>query len=168
VHNNRSTLAVLAGTALLAGCVARPAPRPVAPAPAVYEEPAGPGPRLVSAVQLELIRIGYLGGRADGVLGPRTSGAIRRFESTSGLPVDGTPSWPLLRRLRATASASGGKWVTPAAPGSEPPPGGWVPPSGAGGGTAAPPAPAAAPTPPAGGSSSSGNWVAPAAPAGNQ
>jgi peptidoglycan hydrolase-like protein with peptidoglycan-binding domain len=159
VHHCRSTLAALAGAALLGGCVARPAPEPVAPAPAVYEAPAVPGRNLVHAVQIELIRIGYLGGPPDGVLGPHTSAAISRFERANRLPVDGTPSRPLLRRLRATASA-GGQWVGPAQAG-EPPAGGWVSPSTPGGTGAAPANP-----PPA--NPSGGNWVAPAAPpAGN-
>ena len=156
MRHHRSTLAVLAGAALLSGCAVRPAPRPVEPAPVVEEAPVGPGPGLVRAVQLELIRTGYFGGRADGVLGPRTGAAISRFESANGLPVDGAPSWRLLRRLRATASAGGGRWVNPAkpreaapapevgpAPEAAPPPANsWVAPSGPAPGPAVPPPPA--------------------------
>ncbi len=64
--------------------------------------PPGPGTGLTYAVQQQLIRLGYLGGPADGVAGPRTSVAISQYESVSGLPVDGFPSPPLLARLQAT------------------------------------------------------------------
>ncbi len=62
----------------------------------------GPDPNLTRAVQVQLIRLGYLHGAADGVFGPQTSNAISQFESVSGMPVDGTPSPPLLNRLQNT------------------------------------------------------------------
>jgi hypothetical protein len=74
---------------------------PVAPAPAAYPPPASSG-SLTQAVQIQLIRLGYLQGPADGVLGPQTSGAISNFERATGLPVDGAPSPALLARLQAT------------------------------------------------------------------
>lgn len=64
--------------------------------------PPGPDISLTQAVQMELIRLGYLRGAADGVVGPQTASAISQFESMSGLPVDGYPSAPLLARLHAT------------------------------------------------------------------
>jgi hypothetical protein len=64
--------------------------------------PSGPDPNLTMAVQRQLIRLGYLRGGADGVVGPMTGSAISQFESVSGLPVDGMPSPPLLARLQAT------------------------------------------------------------------
>jgi hypothetical protein len=72
------------------------APPPPPPPPGV------PDPRLTQAVQTQLIRLGYLRGVADGVMGPMTSSAISQYESRSGLPVDGLPSPDLLRRLQAT------------------------------------------------------------------
>lgn len=146
VRHYRSTLAALAGAALLSGCAVR-TPPPPEPAPVVYEAPVEPGRGLVRAVQFELIRTGYLGGVADGVFGPRTSAAIRRFESANGLPVDGSPSRPLLHRLRVSASTGRGKWVGPrpgpeAPAAAEAPASGWVAPSG-------PPPEAAPPGPPA-------------------
>lgn len=57
---------------------------------------------LTRAVQMQLIRLGYMRPPADGVSGPRTSAAISQFESVSGLPVDGVPSPPLLGRLQQT------------------------------------------------------------------
>jgi membrane-bound lytic murein transglycosylase B len=64
--------------------------------------PPGPDASLTYAVQTQLIRLGYMRPPADGVSGPRTSGAISQYESVSGLPVDGYPSPPLLARLQAT------------------------------------------------------------------
>ena len=57
---------------------------------------------LTRAVQMQLIRLGYMRPPADGVSGPQTSAAISQFESVSGLPVDGVPSPPLLARLQQT------------------------------------------------------------------
>jgi hypothetical protein len=68
------------------------------PPPSSY----GPDPGLTAAVQQQLIRLGYLHGGADGVVGPQTASAISQYESVSGMPVDGTPSPPLLARLQAT------------------------------------------------------------------
>jgi peptidoglycan hydrolase-like protein with peptidoglycan-binding domain len=67
--------------------------------------PYGYGPDMTRAVQVQLMRLGYLrGGVADGVAGPQTASAISQYqyESVSGLPVDGMPSPPLLARLQAT------------------------------------------------------------------
>ena len=75
-----------------------------APAPAAYAPPppAASSGSLTQAVQVQLIRLGYLPPPADGVLGPQTSAAISNFERATGMPVDGAPSPPLLARLRAT------------------------------------------------------------------
>jgi Putative peptidoglycan binding domain len=75
-----------------------------APAPAAYAPPPPPASHgsLTQAVQIQLIRLGYLQGPADGVLGPQTSAAISNFERATGMPVDGAPSPPLLARLQAT------------------------------------------------------------------
>jgi hypothetical protein len=64
----------------------------------------GPPPYigLTRPVQVQLIRLGYMPPPADGNFGPRTSDAIARFESTSGMPVDGVPSPGLLATLQAT------------------------------------------------------------------
>ncbi len=64
--------------------------------------PPGSSYDLTRAVQMQLIRLGYLHAAADGVVGPQTSAAISQYESVSGLPVDGMPSGPLLARLQAT------------------------------------------------------------------
>jgi peptidoglycan hydrolase-like protein with peptidoglycan-binding domain len=51
-------------------------------------------------VQVRLIGLGLLRGRAGGVMGPQTSSAISQFESGSALPVDSVPLPPLLARLQ--------------------------------------------------------------------
>jgi len=80
-------------------------------APAYVEAPAGSG--LVRAVQRELIRLGYLGGPADGVPGARTRDAISRYEGANRFAVDGTPSRELLASLRSSTSVVRRSWVTP-------------------------------------------------------
>lgn len=54
---------------------------------AVYQ--SGSTGDTVVTIQKKLIRWGYLDGEADGVYGPRTAAAIRRFQSINGLKVDG-------------------------------------------------------------------------------
>jgi peptidoglycan hydrolase-like protein with peptidoglycan-binding domain len=63
--------------------------------------PGGDYSGLVRATQEQLIRLGYLHGPADGVMGPSTSTAISHYEQVAGLPVDGAPSPGLLARLQA-------------------------------------------------------------------
>jgi hypothetical protein len=64
--------------------------------------PAASSGSLTQAVQMQLIRLGYLQGSADGVLGPQTISAISNFERAVEMPVDGQPSPALLSRLQAT------------------------------------------------------------------
>jgi hypothetical protein len=42
----------------------------------------------ITQIQTRLIQLGYLGGRADGVWGPRSQSALRSFKSANGLPVN--------------------------------------------------------------------------------
>ncbi len=73
--------------------------------PMMVQAPPPPpfaGPDLTRAVQTQLIRLGYMRGPADGVVGPNTASAISQFQGVSGLQVDGSPSPPLLARLQAT------------------------------------------------------------------
>ncbi len=117
-------------------------------APVVVAAPSGPAPDpLVRSSQVELIRLGYLHGGADGYMGPKTRAAIAGFEQANALPVDGSPSPALLARLQSTPTGA------PAATASAPV--NWVAPTGSASGPAsAPPAAAPAPAAPAG-------WVAP-------
>jgi len=56
-------------------------------------------------IQQILNRLGFDAGSADGLLGPRTRGAIRTFQKEFSLPPDGYPSPGLLQRLRTLATA---------------------------------------------------------------
>lgn len=51
------------------------------------------------ALQRGLTRAGFDAGTPDGVLGKKTEAAIRAYQQAKGLPVTGTPSPELLRRL---------------------------------------------------------------------
>jgi peptidoglycan hydrolase-like protein with peptidoglycan-binding domain len=53
-----------------------------------------------TAVQQELTRRGYRPGPIDGVLGPQTRAAIRKYQRQHGLPVTGEVSLELLNHLR--------------------------------------------------------------------
>lgn len=53
----------------------------------------------VSALQRQLIEIGYLRGRADGIFGPATEGALRSFQRESGIRADGICGPATLRQL---------------------------------------------------------------------
>lgn len=79
-------------------------PPPGAYAPAGMPLSAAPVPerdRLTQAVQVELNRLGYLNGPADGIPGPQTVGAIQSFQASHGMPVDGVPSPDLLDQMRS-------------------------------------------------------------------
>jgi membrane-bound lytic murein transglycosylase B len=51
-------------------------------------------------LQRRLTALGYDTGGADGVFGPDTASAIRRFQAANGMTPDGYPSSALLTRLR--------------------------------------------------------------------
>jgi peptidoglycan hydrolase-like protein with peptidoglycan-binding domain len=115
----------------------------------------GPAPDpLVRSTQSELIRLGYLHGSADGLIGERTRNAIAAFEQGSGMPTDGAASPQLLARLQSTpaggsSATASADWVAPA--GSRPPAAtaaGWVAPTNG--------APVATPA-----AATSSGWVAP-------
>lgn len=57
---------------------------------------------LVEMLQLGLLRSGYLSGSADGLFGPKTEAALRRFQRNFGLEVTGAldaKTWEILRRF---------------------------------------------------------------------
>lgn len=66
--------------------------------PVYYAQPAADG-SLIVAVQQVLARAGYYRGAIDGIIGPRTIRAIRAFERSRGLPVDGRIDSALLARM---------------------------------------------------------------------
>jgi peptidoglycan hydrolase-like protein with peptidoglycan-binding domain len=51
-------------------------------------------------VQWILNRLGYLDGASDGVMGPQSTAAIRRYQGDRGLAVTGVPTMDLLGKLR--------------------------------------------------------------------
>jgi len=58
------------------------------------------GAREISAIQAELRRLGYYEGPVDGIVGPMTRSAIRRFQAQNDLPVTGLPSAGLRNELQ--------------------------------------------------------------------
>jgi hypothetical protein len=64
-----------------------------------YTPTYGYNASMVAAVQRRLGELGYYHGVVDGVIGPRTRGAIAAFESRNGLVVDASISRLLLDRL---------------------------------------------------------------------
>lgn len=55
----------------------------------------------VQALQQALNARGFDSGTADGLVGPATRGALRRWQASVGLPADGFPTLELLQRLQA-------------------------------------------------------------------
>ena len=51
-------------------------------------------------VQYILNRLGYLNAATDGVMGPKSTAAIRRYQGDRGLAITGVPSMELLTKLR--------------------------------------------------------------------
>lgn len=68
------------------------------------EPPAGPDKRIVWLQKL-LKRAGYEFGPIDGMVGPKTAAAIKRFQKAAGLPVSGMFDPATVARLRAMAEA---------------------------------------------------------------
>ncbi len=68
-----------------------------------HERPLSRDERL--DLQRLLAARGLLNGTPDGVVGPMTRAALRRFQQEIGVPADGFPTAALLERLRASAPA---------------------------------------------------------------
>ena len=54
----------------------------------------------VAELQTALNARGFASGQPDGVMGPATRAALRRFQRSAGLPADGYPTPELLIRLQ--------------------------------------------------------------------
>ena len=65
--------------------------------------PPADAPRLsraqVEAMQQKLAMLGFSAGEVDGVLGPATRDALRRFQQQRGMVADGFPDTPVLQAL---------------------------------------------------------------------
>ncbi|MGE3772234.1 MAG: peptidoglycan-binding protein [Gammaproteobacteria bacterium] len=68
-------------------------------APAGYPQPAYDN--VVAAIQNDLNRLGYAAGAADGVIGPRTSEAIRRYQRDHNLLIDGRATPELVDHIQS-------------------------------------------------------------------
>ena len=55
----------------------------------------------MTALQNALNARGHASGEADGMMGPATRDAIRRWQRSVGLPADGYPTLEMLQRLQA-------------------------------------------------------------------
>ncbi len=53
------------------------------------------------ALQAALNERGFASGTPDGLMGPATRGALRRFQRSLGLAADGYPTLDLLQHLQA-------------------------------------------------------------------
>lgn len=70
----------------------------------------------LKALQQALNEMGYDAGTADGMMGPLTQTALRRFQAVHGLPVDGYPAPSVIEQVRqayAEAKATGQLVLTP-------------------------------------------------------
>jgi peptidoglycan hydrolase-like protein with peptidoglycan-binding domain len=118
LHNSLSVLFV--GVLFLAGCAgapetpsapprATPPPQPTRPppAPAAQPRPQQPDPAAsvegmtVFEMQERLNELGYKLGIVDGVAGPRTVEALKKFQSDNKLSPTGTIDTDTIRKLRA-------------------------------------------------------------------
>ncbi len=114
-------------TAVEPSYVYAPPPKPTYVTPPSYGyrygDAAAQRAELTMAVQSELSALGYNPGPVDGINGPRTSSAIRGYQSRYGFIVDGRVSLGLLDHIRVTRSklasgepATSGTPLTPGTP----------------------------------------------------
>ncbi|MCZ8182100.1 MAG: peptidoglycan-binding domain-containing protein [Beijerinckiaceae bacterium] len=88
---------------------ARPVPAPAAPVAAKPAEPppaAAPSDPLLADIQRELTRRGFYKGEAHGRPGTATTQAIRDYQFSQRVPVDGRPSEALLKDLQSASRAA--------------------------------------------------------------
>jgi peptidoglycan hydrolase-like protein with peptidoglycan-binding domain len=90
-----------------------PAAAAAAPAAAPAAPPAARGQANVLGIQKALQRLGYDPGKIDGVSGPQTHAAIKKFQAASGLAADGIPG---AKTQAALAKALAGGAAARAAP----------------------------------------------------
>jgi DNA invertase Pin-like site-specific DNA recombinase/peptidoglycan hydrolase-like protein with peptidoglycan-binding domain len=116
-----ATLVLLAGTGT---CVASSGSQGLLPAKMADAAPldlgsgfgAGPEARRVKTLQRALRRLGWAPGPVDGLFGPRTESAVRRFQAARGLTVDGVAgrmTWHSLDRALERPLTRGAGFATP-------------------------------------------------------
>lgn len=82
-------------------------------------EPGALSTTQVQALQRQLNELGYAAGTPDGLAGPRTQAALRRFQSANRLPADGYPGPTVAAKLQAVyaeAAGAGKLSLAPAPP----------------------------------------------------
>ena len=115
-----SPLSVILGAMLvLAGCAGEPTSSPSAPGattpPQTRPQPAPPAPlrpqppepppaiddnMTTFELQERLNQLGYKLGTVDGVIGPRTVEALKKYQSDNSLPATGTLDIQTIKKLR--------------------------------------------------------------------
>ena len=115
-HLHKSLSVLFVGALLLAGCAgapetpssapAAPPPQPSRPQPAPATTPQ-PAPAVnvegmtIFEMQERLNELGYKLGTVDGVSGPRTVEALKKFQSDNKLPPTGAIDPETIRKLRS-------------------------------------------------------------------
>ena len=115
-HLHKSLSVLFVGALLLAGCAgapetpssapAAPPPQPSRPQPAPASTPQ-PAPAVnvegmtIFEMQERLNELGYKLGTVDGVSGPKTAEALKKFQSDNKLPPTGTIDPETIRKLRS-------------------------------------------------------------------
>ncbi len=115
-HLHKSLSVLFVGALLLAGCAgapetprsapATPPPQPSRPqpAPAATQQPqpaVSVEGMTIFEMQERLNELGYKVGTVDGVSGPRTVEALKKFQSDNKLPPTGTIDPETIRKLRS-------------------------------------------------------------------
>jgi peptidoglycan hydrolase-like protein with peptidoglycan-binding domain len=92
-------------------------------APVGATSPAAPGHGDVADIQKALQKLGYDPGKIDGLMGPHTQAAIKKFQQANGLAVDGIVGSKTQAALDQAleGAAAGGKPAAPAAVAQAPP-----------------------------------------------
>ena len=73
--------------------------------------PPGPPSHEVRAVQSDLAELGYDPGPIDGAMGPRTEAAIREYQKSAGMEVDGMVTERLIASLAAAVRPENTIWA---------------------------------------------------------
>jgi peptidoglycan hydrolase-like protein with peptidoglycan-binding domain len=116
-HLHKSLSVLFVGALLLAGCAGAPETPSSAPAPASPPQPSRPptppagtqqpAPAVnaegmtIFEMQERLNELGYKLGTVDGVSGPKTVEALKKFQSDNKLPPTGTIDPETIRKLRS-------------------------------------------------------------------
>lgn len=83
-------------------------PTPSNPDSGVSPTTASYAPYSLYNLQVALNKLGYSAGAADGLIGPKTRGAIRAYQIDSGLPVSSEPSLALYDHVQQTIAERAG------------------------------------------------------------